>query len=76
MTSAEIILEILKLRDWSQGRLAEEAGYKRQSNVGNFIIKGKDNSLRLNSLLSMVEAMGCEIIIRDKMGSKKEWKIT
>ena len=73
MNAKEIVKELISLRGWSQSKLAEEAGFKGQSNITGILNRG--SSLRVDNLVQMVEAMGCEVVIRDKMGSKKEWKV-
>ena len=73
MIAKDIVKEIMGLRKWSQAKLAAEAGYKRQSNVTGIL--NRYDSLNVSNLVKMVEAMGCEVIVRDKMGSGKEWKV-
>lgn len=74
MKAKEVIKEIMNIRRWSQSKLAEEAGFKSQSNVTGILNRG--TSLRVDSLVQMVSAMGCEVVIRDKMGSGQEWKVS
>lgn len=74
MTAKDAIREIMALRKWSQATLAEEAGLKRQSNITGILNRGV--SLRVDTLVLLAEAMGCEVVIRDKMGSKMEWRIS
>lgn len=74
MTAKDAVKEIMGVRKWSQAKLAEEAGFKSQSNVTGILNRG--SSLRVDSLVQMVEAMGCEVVIRDKMGSKMEWRVS
>ena len=31
--------------------------------------------MRIDNLIRILEALGCEIVVRDKLGSKKEWPI-
>ena len=73
MTGKEIIKEILLLRKWSQSKLAEEMG-KNQTNITGYLNRGK-NEMRLDVFVEMAEAMGCEVIVRDKMGSSESWRI-
>lgn len=73
MTGKDIIKDIMKLRKWSQAKLAQEAGYKGQSNVTGIL--NRYDSLNVSNMVKMVEAMGCEVIVRDKMGSGQEWKV-
>ena len=73
MTGKEIVKDILALRKWSQSKLAEEMG-KSQTNITGYLNRGK-NEMRLDVFVEIVEAMGCEVIVQDKMGSSKKWKI-
>ena len=73
MTGKEIIKNILGFRHWSQSKLAEEMG-KSQTNITGYLNRGK-NEMRLDVFVEMANAMGCEVIVRDKMGSSEEWKI-
>ena len=74
MHTKDIVKEIMRIRGWSQSKLADEAGFKSQSNVTGIL--NRHASMRADNLVQMVEAMGCEVIIRDKMGSGKEWKVS
>ena len=74
MKTTDIIKEILEERKWSRVKLSEEMGYKRPSNIGTLLDRG--SNIRTDKLVEMVEVMGCELIVRDKMGSGKEWKVT
>ena len=74
MTEKKVVREVMKLRDWSQPKLAEEVGGWTQSNISGLLNNNK-NGIRIDNLYKMLNAMGCEIVIRDKMGSKKEWII-
>ena len=74
MRSANVVKEIMNMRDWSQAKLAEEAGFKGQTNVTGMI--NRSASMKVENLVRLVEAMGFEVIVRDKMGSKKEWRVT
>ena len=73
MTATEIVKELMSIRKWSQSKLAEETGFKRQSNITGILNRG--SSMRVDNLQKMVEAMGCELVVRAKDGSKKEWRV-
>lgn len=73
MTGKEIIKEIMAYRKWSQSKLAEEMG-KSQTNITGYLNRGK-NEMRLDVFAEMAEAMGCEVIVRDKMGSNNQWVV-
>ena len=75
MTEKDVIREAMNARGWSQAKLAEEAGFKGQTNVSGLLNNNK-NGIRVDKLYRVLNAMGYEIVIRDKMGSGKEYKIT
>ena len=72
MNEKQIVREVMKLRGWSQPKLANEVGGWSQSNISGLLNNNK-NGIRMDNLFKMLNAMGCEIVVRDKMGSKKEW---
>ena len=74
MTEKDVVRELMALRGWSQAKLASEAGFKSQSNITG-LLNNNRNGIRIDNLFRMLDAMGCEIVVRDKMGSKKEWVI-
>ena len=74
MNEKEIVKEVMALRGWSQATLAKEAGFQQQSNVTGMLNRG-ENGMRIDKLAKMLSAMGCEIVVRDKMGSGKEWTV-
>ena len=74
MDEKKVIREVMELRGWSQAMLAKEAGYKNQSNIGS-MLTGSANGIRIDNLVRIFNAMGCEIVVRDKMGSKQEWVV-
>ena len=55
MTAKDVVKEIMGVRKWSQSKLAEEAGFKSQSNVTGILNRG--TSLRVDNLVQMIEAM-------------------
>lgn len=75
MTEKEVVREVMAMRGWSQAKLAEEGKLGTQSNITGLLNNNK-NGVRVDKLFAMLNAMGCELIVRDKMGSGKEWKIT
>ena len=74
MTEKQVIRELMSIRGWSQQRLAEESGFKSYSNIGG-MLNNNANGIRIDNVVRLIEAMGCELVVRDKMGSKKEWII-
>lgn len=74
MTEKDVIRKVMSMRGWSQPKLAEKAGFKSQSNITGLLNNNK-NGIRMDNLFKIFTALGCEIVIRDVMGSKQEWVI-
>ncbi len=74
MNEKDVVREVMKMRGWSQSTLAEESGFKSQSNITG-LLNNNRNGIRIDNLVRMLSAMGCEIVVRDKMGSGKEWVV-
>ena len=74
MNEKEIVREVMSMRHWSQAQLAKEAVFNSQSNITGLLNNNK-NGIRIDNLVKMLSAMGCEVVIRDKMGSGKEWTV-
>ena len=74
MTEKDVVRKVMKLRGWSQPMLAKEAGFKSQSNITG-LLNNNQNGIRMDNLFKMLDAMGFQIIVRDKMGSGKEFVI-
>ncbi len=73
MFAKDIIKEIMSIKGLSQSKLAEKADFKSQSNVTGILNRG--NSLRVDKLVKMVEAMGYEVVIREKDHTSNEWVV-
>lgn len=75
MNEKEIIRKVMEIRGWSQSTLAEKAGFKSQSNITGLLNNNK-NGIRTDNLVRMLNALGCEVIVRDAMSKEKtEWEI-
>lgn len=74
MTEKDVVRKAMTMRGWSQPKLATESGFKSQSNITGLLNNNK-NGIRMDNLFKMLNAMGFEIVVRDKMGSNKEFLI-
>ena len=74
MTAKKILKELISIRRWSQEQLAKKAGLKAQTNVTGILNRGK--TMSVENLLLLAGTMGCEVVVRDTMGSGQEWIIT
>lgn len=61
MDPKDIVKAIMSEKGYSQERLAEESGMKRQSNVTGILNRGA--SLRVDKLDQMISAMGYKMVI-------------
>ncbi len=57
----------------TQKALAEAMGLKSAQAVGNILYR--ENSVRVNSFVKMLDIMGYEVIVRKKIGETEEWKV-
>lgn len=74
MTEKQVIRDVMGLRKWSQAMLAEKAGFKYQSNIGAILNRG-DHGIRFDNLYRLLDAMDCEILVRDKTNPDRIWVI-
>lgn len=69
----KIIRTIMLLRGFTNATLAEKCGYNTPSGVSNVI--NRENGMRIDNLVKLMEAMDCEVVIRSKLTDKQEWVI-
>lgn len=79
MNAPGIIRDVMNLKGYSNGLLAKKMGYKTPSGVSERI---RSSRISLEVFCEMMEAMGCEVIVRDTArttvngkGIIKEWKV-
>lgn len=74
MTEKDVVRKGMQMRGWKQPELARRSGFKSQSNITGLLNNNK-NGIRMDNLFRMLDAMGFEIVVRDTMGSGKEFVI-
>ena len=77
MTEQEMIIKGLNERGWSQTELAKRMGMKGQTNIARYIYQSKN--IGVKNFVSIMNAMGYEVIVKDKMASEKnseEWLLS
>lgn len=74
MTEQEVIKKAIKVRGITQAILAADAGFKRQSNVGELL---RSRNLRVDNFVRLLNAMNFDVIVKDRNGNNREnvWKI-
>lgn len=68
-----VVKEIMKLRGYSNATLAAKLGKSTASAISNPL--SRENGMRIDTFIEMVEAMDCEIIVRSILKDKYERKI-
>ncbi len=72
MESKEIIRQAMAIRGYTQKMAAEAMGYKGQSGIGQIL--GRKNGGRLDVFVQLMDALGYEVVVRDKnTKNKAEW---
>lgn len=61
MTARDVVKEIMALKKLSQSKLAEQAGFKSQSNVTGILNRG--TTMKVDNLEQMLSAMGYKIVV-------------
>ena len=73
MKPNEIVREIMKLRGFSNQSLATKLGKSTASAVSTKL--SREKGMRIDTLVEMVEAMDCEVIVRSTLKDKSSWVI-
>lgn len=72
MDEKQIIKTIMRIRGWSQEKLSYALGYKGQTNI-TALLNAKTKGMRMDNVVKATEALGYEVVIRDKFDHKQEW---
>ncbi|MDD6715729.1 MAG: hypothetical protein PUF49_05065 [Firmicutes bacterium] len=71
MKTSTAIKEIMHTRGFSNETLSKQLGYKHASGVSERL----RSDIRVSILLKILDAMGCELVIRSKLSDKGVWVI-
>lgn len=74
MKPNKIVKDIMKVRGYSNASLAKKLGKSTPSAVSNPL--SRENGMRIDTLLEMIEAMDCEIIVKSLLKDKTEWRMS
>lgn len=69
----KIIRTIMLIRGLTNETLSKKCGYTTASGVSNVI--GRENKMKIETLLKFLEAMDCELVVRSKLADKNEWVV-
>lgn len=73
MKPNKIVKEIMKLRGFSNQSLAKKLGKSTASAISNPL--SREKGMRIDTLVEMVGAMDCEVIVRSTLKDKSEWVV-
>jgi len=68
MDEKAILKELMKAKGFTQAQVAEKAGLKRQSNISEMF---RSKSMRVDNLVTILSALGCELVIRSDTGGQE-----
>lgn len=74
MNASELVKAVMTEKGCSCATLAKKLGYSTPSFVSEKL--RRENGMRTDWFVKMLNAMDCEIIIKDTMGNKKSWTLT
>ncbi len=72
MNEIEIVKSLAKSKKMSHAVLAEKIGMATPTGLSNRL---QGRSMTVESLLRILDAMDCELIIRNKIGDKESWVV-
>lgn len=83
MKSSDIVKEIMKQRGHTFESLASAIGYvtevngkkKGRANMVSERLRGKQE-MRVDTLIKMLDAMDCNLIIQSRLTDKTKWEVT
>lgn len=74
MNSKKIVKAIMGLRGHTYDSLATKLNLKTASVVSEKLRGTKE--MRVDSLVKLLEAMDCELVVRSKLGDKSSWVVS
>ena len=72
MNEIEIVRTLLKSKKVSHAVLAQKLGFATPTGVSNRL---QGRSMTVEGLVKMLDALDCELIIRNKIGEKETWVV-
>lgn len=72
MNEIEIVKALMKAKGHSGKTLAEKMGYNTPSGVTNRL---QSKTMTVEKLIEMLDAMDCELIIKNKVGDKEAFVV-
>lgn len=76
MNSKQIVSEVMKVRGWTQKKLADKLGYATTTGVANRLNGKGTKEMNLATFVEFLALMECEVIVRSTTKDKLEWNLT
>ncbi len=74
MNSKKIVRDIMKQRGHTYETLAKKVGFSKPSGVSERLRGATE--MRVDTLVKLLTAMDCELIIRSKLADKGDWVVS
>jgi hypothetical protein len=74
MRAKEIVRRAMEIDQITQFQLAKELKWKSQQQVSQILTR-KDGSMRVDTFVEMLRAMGYEVVVRKRLGKSEEWEV-
>lgn len=74
MKPNKVTRDVMKFRGYSNMSLAKKLGKSTPTTISNAL--SRENGMRIDTFLKMIEAMDCEVVVRSVLKDKTEWKVT
>lgn len=75
MDEKQAVRNVMYEKRITQTELAEKAGFKAQSNIASLLSPTR-KGIQFDNLFRIINALGCELVIRDKEDPTMVWPIT
>lgn len=73
MTGKDVVRAAMKLRAIGSPTMAKKMGYASAAGIQQRLHGVQD--MRVDTLVAMLEALDCEVIVRSKLGDRTKWII-
>ena len=73
MKAGKTVREIMNVKGYTYKAIADKLNRSTTSAISNPVFR--ENGMRVESLLEILNAMDCELVVRSKLKDKKEWTI-
>lgn len=71
-----LIKEMIKSKGFTQLEVADKIGLSSQTVITARLDDKSDRSIRIDSMLEILNAIGVKVIVSDRMGSEKSWELS